>query len=79
MNFEYSHQLHDNAFNELPDELGTLEKLTKGNFSHNKLSCLPESFYRLKHLNTLNLSHNQFVELNADISDLVMLETLVSL
>lgn len=72
-------QLHDNALTELPEEIGALEKLAKANFSHNKLTRLPEPFFRLKDLNTLNLSHNNFVELNADISDLVMLENLVSL
>lgn len=72
-------QVHDNALTELPDEIAALERLTKANFSHNKLTCLPEPFYRLKDLTTLNLSHNKFVELNADISDLVMLDTLVSL
>lgn len=71
-------QLHDNAITELPAEIGALDKLTKANFSHNKLTSVPEPFYRLKDLNTLNLSYNQFAELNADISDLVMLETLVS-
>lgn len=71
-------QLHDNAITELPEEVGALERLTKANFSHNKLSSLPDSFYRLRDLNTLNISYNNFGELNADISDLVMLETLVS-
>lgn len=71
-------QLHDNAITDLPEELGQLEKLAKVNLSHNKLTKLPESFFRLKDLTILNISHNQFEELNADISDLVMLETLVS-
>lgn len=69
--------MHDNAITELPEEIGALEKLAKANFSHNKLGSLPNSFYRLKDLNHLNLSHNHFTELNADVSDLVMLETLV--
>lgn len=70
-------QLHDNALTELSEEIGTLQKLTKVNVSHNKLTRVPDPFYQLKDLNTLNLSYNQFDELNADISDLVMLETLV--
>lgn len=70
--------MHDNAITELPEELGALEKLVKVNLHHNKLTRMPESFFRLRDLNSLNLSHNLFAELNADISDLVMLETLVS-
>ena len=48
------------------------------NFSHNKLTRIPDPFFRLRDLTTLNLSYNLFEELHPDISDLVMLETLVS-
>lgn len=71
-------QLHDNALAQLPNEIGSLEKLTKVNCSHNKLTTLPTEFFRLRELRYLNLSYNRFVELDADISDLVMLETLVN-
>lgn len=63
---------------ELPPEIGKLEKLVRLNVSHNKLSQLPRAMYSLPELRHLNISYNEFVELNPDISDLHMLEFLVS-
>lgn len=71
-------QLHDNALTSIPPAIGTLQKLTKLNISHNKLTELPTEFFQLRDLRQLNLSHNSFVEINAGVSDMVMLEVLVS-
>lgn len=48
------------------------------NVSHNKLSHLPREIYSLPDLRHLNISYNEFKELDPDISDLHMLEFLVS-
>lgn len=71
-------QLHDNALTTIPPAIGTLQKLTKLNISHNKLTELPTEFFQLRDLRQLNLSHNSFTEINAGVSDMVMLEVLVS-
>jgi Leucine-rich repeat (LRR) protein len=71
-------QLQDNALTTLPKEVGHLQYLTRLNVSHNKLNQLPTEFFRLPKLIQLNLSHNVIVDLCPDISDLVMLEVLVS-
>lgn len=71
-------KLHDNAITTLPDGIGALEKLSKLNLSHNKITSLPKSLFRLRELKQLNLSHNCFSQMDPDLSDLVMLETLVS-
>lgn len=72
-------QLHDNALVALPPEIGKLEKLVRLNLSHNKLSQLPSELFSLPDLRHLNISHNEFVELNPDVSNLHMLEFLVSI
>lgn len=72
-------QLHDNALVALPPEIGKLEKLVRLNLSHNKLSQLPSELFSLPDLRNLNISHNEFAELNPDVSNLHMLELLVSI
>lgn len=72
-------QLHDNALTTLPKEIGLLQSLTKLNVSHNKITCLPVEIFKLRDLRQLNLSRNSLTELNGELSDLVMLEVLVSL
>lgn len=72
-------QLHDNALVALPPEIGKLEKLVRLNLSHNKLSQLPSELFSLPDLRHLNISHNEFAELNPDVSNLHMLEFLVSI
>lgn len=59
--------------------MGKLEKLTKLNLSRNKLTELPSEFFRLAELRYLNLSNNNFASVSPDISDLHMLDVLVSL
>lgn len=71
-------QLHDNALVSLPPEIGKLEKLVRLNISHNKLSVLPIDLFSLPELRHLNISHNEFAELDPDVSNLHMLEFLVS-
>lgn len=72
-------QLHDNALTTVPEEIGQLTQLTRLNLSRNKLTQLPCEFYRLRELKQLNLSHNQLTEIDVDITDMVMLEELVSI
>lgn len=62
----------------LPDEIGQLVNLTKLNVSHNKLTNLPNTFFKLKELTHLNISRNEFSVINNELSDLIMLEILVS-
>lgn len=62
----------------VPKDIGKLEKLTRVNLSRNQLVELPTEFFTLPNLRYLNLSHNNIEELHPDISDLHMLETLVS-
>lgn len=62
----------------MPKEIGLLEKLTRINLSRNKINDLPNDFFRLRELKYLNLSYNGLTDINADLSDLVMLEVLVS-
>ena len=63
----------------LPPSIGSLQKLTKLNLSHSKLSKLPVEFFQLKELLQLNLSYNELTEINAELCDLFMLKKLVSL
>ena len=62
----------------MPKEIGLLEKLTRINLSRNKINELPNDFFRLRELKYLNLSYNGLTDISADLSDLVMLEILVS-
>lgn len=71
-------QLQDNCIVSIPGEIKYLTKLTKINMSHNQLTCLPQEFFELPNLKWLNLSYNQFAEIDSRLSDLNMLEFLVS-
>lgn len=51
----------------------------KLNLSHNHIDQLPIEFFRMRELKYLNLAHNGLVDVSADLSDMVMLEVLVSL
>lgn len=42
--------LHDNALEVLPDEIGQLDHLVKLNLNHNKLTALPKEFFGMKML-----------------------------
>jgi len=48
---------------ELPEDFGQIEGLTKLTFKQNKLKSLPESFGELKDLRELDLSNNQLTSL----------------
>lgn len=62
----------------MPAEIGALKKLTKLNASHNNIKLVPDEFYKLTELQVLTLSYNCLESLNTDITDLVMLQYLVT-
>lgn len=62
--------LKKNKLLTLPNEIGYLHKLVRVNFSYNKLTALPASFYKLLNIEELDLSNNKFVSFPNDIGNL---------
>lgn len=65
-----------NRIDSLPDEIGYLHKLTRLNFSRNRLHDFPKTFWNLKNLEELDLSYNRFVVIPEDIGKLTKLKKL---
>jgi len=68
--------LHNNALEKLPEDVGALTKLTTLYLENNKLKQLPASIGSLAQLRTLNLANNCIKELPAAITNLANLRTL---
>ncbi|KAJ8944880.1 hypothetical protein NQ318_020936 [Aromia moschata] len=68
--------MQDNNLTDLPQEIGSLTKLTKLYINHNKINNLPKEFYKLTELKYLFLHNNCLNSLSKDVADLVMLEKL---
>lgn len=67
-----------NAISTIPKEIKYLTKLIYIDFSHNRIELLPPEFFEFPNLKHLNLSDNALKELHPSVSDLNMLEFLVS-
>lgn len=68
--------LHHNALEKLPDEIGLLKGLRVLYLHHNKLKKLPDSIGNLSSLQSLDLSVNALKELPSTLSKLKRLKTL---
>lgn len=55
-----------------------MTKLININLSQNKITSLPSEFFEFPNLKSLNLSQNDLGELHPSVSDLNMLEFIVS-
>uniref|UniRef100_T1J7G9 Disease resistance R13L4/SHOC-2-like LRR domain-containing protein n=1 Tax=Strigamia maritima TaxID=126957 RepID=T1J7G9_STRMM len=68
--------LHDNKLIDLPQSLGTLERLTKLDISHNQLAKIPCCVLKLFDLRILLAQNNQLSEVCDEIADLNRLKVL---
>lgn len=71
-------QLQDNNLTDLPEQIGYLRRLTKLFLNRNKLKKLPEELFKLADLRQLAVSSNCLENISKNISDLIMIEKLVS-
>lgn len=62
----------------MPDEIGTLQSLTKCDISRNKLTKISEGLCRLLELTKLNLAKNEITTVSSNLTNLILLEELVS-
>ncbi|XP_033338539.2 uncharacterized protein LOC117227426 isoform X1 [Megalopta genalis] len=68
--------LHNNSLEDLPPEIGCLNKLKILNLSNNKIEKLPHEFYKLSEVQELSLKNNSLIDLDPAIGDLIMLSHL---
>jgi len=68
--------IHNNCFEKIPEDIGSLRNLKALYLQNNKIKLLPSTIGNLKNLQTLNISGNNLKELTPSISGLISLKTL---